>query len=269
MDVRFTVGEMAALNGISKQTLIFYDKQGVLKPKYQDNKNRYRYYTADQLEQLDSILILRELGLPLREIKRHMDNRTPESALALLKNQHIAVKNRIERLQTIDQRISHKVQSLETLRQNPRPFAIREMKRQLLAVFPVEEPRGLLEVDIALKKLFQQANAADAAHFYQIGDIVGQKDLLNRDFVRFQYAFLPVIKPSKHLEIMVKEAGTYAVAYHYGPYTSAGETYASMLAQIARQGREPCSGAYEFCLFDSLTSRSPKGYCTEIHIRLR
>ena len=75
MDVRFTVGEMAALNGISKQTLIFYDKQGVLKPKYQDNKNRYRYYTADQLEQLDSILILRELGLPLREIKRHMDNR--------------------------------------------------------------------------------------------------------------------------------------------------------------------------------------------------
>ena len=63
MDVRFTVGEFAKLCGLSKQALIFYDKENVVKPKYKDRRNGYRYYTADQLEQMDSIMILREMGL--------------------------------------------------------------------------------------------------------------------------------------------------------------------------------------------------------------
>ena len=57
MNTRFTVGEMAKLNNISKQTLIFYDNEGIFKPKIIDPINGYRYYTADQLEVLDLSLI--------------------------------------------------------------------------------------------------------------------------------------------------------------------------------------------------------------------
>ncbi|WP_418657894.1 MerR family DNA-binding transcriptional regulator, partial [Clostridioides difficile] len=38
-------GEFAKLCGISKQTLIFYDKIGIFPPEYKD-KNNYRYYSV-------------------------------------------------------------------------------------------------------------------------------------------------------------------------------------------------------------------------------
>ena len=53
MATLFTVGEMAKLSNISKQTLIFYDRKGVFSPNYVDPDNGYRYYSADQLELLD------------------------------------------------------------------------------------------------------------------------------------------------------------------------------------------------------------------------
>ena len=47
----FTAGEFAAIHGMSKQTLLFYDKIGLIKPAYVDENNRYRYYSAKQMEQ--------------------------------------------------------------------------------------------------------------------------------------------------------------------------------------------------------------------------
>ena len=43
MEIRFTVGELAKLGGLSKQTLIFYDREGVFRPSYVDPANGYRY----------------------------------------------------------------------------------------------------------------------------------------------------------------------------------------------------------------------------------
>ena len=45
-----------------KQTLIFYDKAGVFCPREKDPHNGYRYYTEDQLELLDHILMLQGYG---------------------------------------------------------------------------------------------------------------------------------------------------------------------------------------------------------------
>ena len=42
MEHRFTAGEIAKLSGLSKQTILFYDKKGILKPDYVDPDNGYR-----------------------------------------------------------------------------------------------------------------------------------------------------------------------------------------------------------------------------------
>lgn len=86
MNTKFTVGEIAKLSGLSKQTLIYYDREDVFKPKLTDPNNGYRYYTADQIELLDSILILKEIGLSLKEIKEFMSHRNSDNTIVLLKN---------------------------------------------------------------------------------------------------------------------------------------------------------------------------------------
>ena len=56
-DNLFSIGEVAKYQNISKQTLIFYDKAGVFRPAWVDPANGYRYYSASQLDYLDTILI--------------------------------------------------------------------------------------------------------------------------------------------------------------------------------------------------------------------
>ena len=72
----FSIGELAGYQNISKQTLIFYDKIGLFQPAYVDPSNKYRYYTAKQIDYLDTILIMKAMGFSLGEIQEHMKNYT-------------------------------------------------------------------------------------------------------------------------------------------------------------------------------------------------
>ena len=70
----FTIGELAKYQNISKQTLIYYDKIGLFLPAYVDPENGYRYYTAKQIDYLDTILIMKEMGFSLNAIRQRMKN---------------------------------------------------------------------------------------------------------------------------------------------------------------------------------------------------
>ena len=74
MEDYFSIGELSRYQNISKQTLIFYDKLGLFQPAYVDPNNGYRYYTARQLDELDTILILKKSGLSLQRIKELLEH---------------------------------------------------------------------------------------------------------------------------------------------------------------------------------------------------
>ena len=59
---RYLIGEVSKIMGISKDTLRFWDKIGLLKPKYVDPENCYRYYTYDQFWSMDIIMCCRSLN---------------------------------------------------------------------------------------------------------------------------------------------------------------------------------------------------------------
>lgn len=63
-----TIREVSRLAGVSVRTLQYYDKIGLLHPsRYSDTG--YRLYEDTALEQLQQILLFRELGFPLKYIK--------------------------------------------------------------------------------------------------------------------------------------------------------------------------------------------------------
>ena len=267
MEIRFTVGELAKLGGLSKQTLIFYDREGVFRPSYVEPANGYRYYSADQLEALDSILILREMGLSLREIRAHLEARSGPETVALLREQHQAVQNKIADWTLIGRRLERKLESLEALAASRADGAwLVERPLEYLAAEPVEGARGLLEVDVALKRLLRRSVQEKLPHFYQVGDMVAREDLEAGRFLRFQYAFLPLQTARSGLGILEKPAGLYARRYHVGTYETMGRDYAALLAQIREAGYEPAGPSYEFCVLDHLAAGSPEDYVTEIQI---
>ena len=65
----YTVGQLATLAGVSVRTLHHYDAIGLLSPSDRTAAG-YRVYRHDDLEQLQQILLYRELDLPLDAIGR-------------------------------------------------------------------------------------------------------------------------------------------------------------------------------------------------------
>ena len=270
MNTRFSVGEIAKLNNISKQTLIYYDKEGVFKPKYTDPTNGYRYYTGDQLELLDSILILKEMGLSLKEIKLFMENRNSQNAIELMKNQQAKICNKIKHLKLISKRLERKIETIEDFNKNEMNIVfISNTKTQYLAIQSVKPPKDLLQIDISLKALLNRAEKYNYSHYYQIGAMISVENLSQERYINADYAFLPLDNKEVKEKIHEKPKGIYARCYHTGSYNEIGETYKKILNAINLNGYVPVGYSYEYCVIDSLISKKSDDYVTEIQIPVK
>jgi DNA-binding transcriptional MerR regulator len=70
----FGIGAFARVAQVSVRTLHHYDDIGLLPPARVDPQTGYRWYAADQLHRLNRILALRDLGLPLTEVRKVVDD---------------------------------------------------------------------------------------------------------------------------------------------------------------------------------------------------
>lgn len=61
--------------------LIQLHKIGIIKPVQVDAANGYRYYSAEQVQQLNALLELKALGFSLDEIKMITDGKTAKASL--------------------------------------------------------------------------------------------------------------------------------------------------------------------------------------------
>ena len=75
------IGEIADFFGISRKAIRIYEKKGIIKPVKVDTVNGYRYYSPEQVQQLNALLELKALGFSLDEIKMIMDGKTAKASL--------------------------------------------------------------------------------------------------------------------------------------------------------------------------------------------
>ncbi|MBT4932481.1 MAG: MerR family transcriptional regulator [Rhodospirillaceae bacterium] len=77
-----SIGELARRFGLSRSTLLYYDKVGVLCPAARA-ENGYRAYSEADCKNLELICLYRKAGLPLAGIKKIIDSpeRIPDQAL--------------------------------------------------------------------------------------------------------------------------------------------------------------------------------------------
>lgn len=91
------IGEIADFFGVSRKAIRLYEKKGILRPVKTDAANGYRYYSAEQVQQLNALLELKALGFSLDEIKMILDGKTAKAALLKMLE-----KKRQAWLETID-----------------------------------------------------------------------------------------------------------------------------------------------------------------------
>ena len=79
-----SIGEFATVTHLSVRTLRRYHEAGLLEPAYVDPQSGYRYYTAGQIPSAQVIHRLRELDVPLAEVKVLLATDDPRRRAALM-----------------------------------------------------------------------------------------------------------------------------------------------------------------------------------------
>jgi DNA-binding transcriptional MerR regulator len=99
--------EFAKLAGVTVRTLHHYDRLGLLKPSHRSDA-RYRLYSRRDLVQLEQIVVLKFLGLPLKSIGR------------LLKSEPASLPDVLERQQMVladkRQELDHTIEAIRAAR---------------------------------------------------------------------------------------------------------------------------------------------------------
>jgi DNA-binding transcriptional MerR regulator len=94
--VDYTVGQVAALSGVTVRTLHHYDEIGLLRPSGRSAAG-YRQYGQADLDRLQQVLSYRELGFALDDIVTVLDDPDVDRS-DHLRRQHRLVTERVERL---------------------------------------------------------------------------------------------------------------------------------------------------------------------------
>ena len=88
--------EFAKMCHTTKDTLIFYDRIGVFKPAFVDNK-KYRYYEVRQAVQFAFLSHLRDIGFSLEEIKDFIQHPNEEKFIKRLEERSEAFREEIQK----------------------------------------------------------------------------------------------------------------------------------------------------------------------------
>jgi MerR family transcriptional regulator, copper efflux regulator len=111
------ISELSEKTGVSKHTIRFYEKAGLLQTDMAARgENNYRQYTEVAIEQLNFINGAKTLGFTLKEIKQIMadwDSTSPEQAVNLIQLKLEQIEGQIEQLQQFKTSLIQKKAKLE------------------------------------------------------------------------------------------------------------------------------------------------------------
>ncbi|MEM7714814.1 MAG: helix-turn-helix domain-containing protein, partial [Cyanobacteria bacterium P01_A01_bin.68] len=75
------IGDFSKLSQVTVKALRLYDQLGLLKPADIDEFTGYRYYSVQQLPQINRILAFKDLGFSLEQIAKLLDDNLPPAEI--------------------------------------------------------------------------------------------------------------------------------------------------------------------------------------------
>jgi DNA-binding transcriptional MerR regulator len=113
----YKIGEFSWLSQVPIRTLRYYDQIGLLVPAHVERPSGYRCYAADQLEQLNRVLVYKDLGMSLREISRLLAERaSADDIRELVRRKRAELEHRVE---TERRRLDRAAARLALMERNP------------------------------------------------------------------------------------------------------------------------------------------------------
>lgn len=118
----YKIGEISKIYGIGRDSLMYYEDIGILKP-FRD-KNGYRMYKLSDIWRLNLIKELRSLNFPMKKIKEYLDDRNIESTKKILNKEISLIDEKIEELLRYKQNIMKRLDTINDELRNLKLYEI-------------------------------------------------------------------------------------------------------------------------------------------------
>ncbi len=267
----FTIGELANLYHIPKQTLIYYSNAGLLIPSFIE-KNGYRYYSVDQFHELEIILNLRKLDVPIKEIRAFLENRSPAALTRLLERQKAEDDRLIEAIREKQTAMEYLLSQLK--QQVGLPLGVFQTTwlptREIYASDPVPP-----DADSAARmQLFSDHVLSifgkDDFRNTPPGWIIRQSDFFGENQHRTWRYFVKVTSPKEEFPTIQIPAGLYVRIFFSGTYTkNYKELYGKLNEYLSRNHLEVSGDVIVQSIKDYWQTSNETRYITEFSLPVR
>lgn len=263
----YTIGEMAKMNFVSVPTLRYYDKIGILKPSYVNEKTGYRYYSQEDFVFLDAIQYLKLFDMSLGEIKEQFDNRTVENTLELYEHQLVKLRENIAAYQNIEKIIMHNIENLKTSRDAGFSDDIKIMDlEERYAIILSDSVMSDDEYEVAIRKL---SHNLYANNFQYMGDFIGIKSTEDINAGKFnivkKIGNMCVDKPEGR-EFITIPAGKYLRMCYVGVTEEINTAYFKIMEYTKEHDIITKGEVIEAYAIDCMYTKNPKEYVAIIDI---
>lgn len=224
-----TIGQFAALHGINKKTLMWYDEIGLFKPAAINPENGYRYYNYYQSPILETILLLRELDVPINEIQIFMKNRSAENLKCLLDEKITALDHNIIHLQAIRKTLCNHYHNMVTLlTMDLSEISIIEKEERYLVTVDIDKNISFekeVELITAETAKYQLGRLHDASY----GSMISVVSLKNGNFDNYSKLFIEIPFLTQKDNLHIQPKGNYIRAFHKGGWDKIPLRYQAIL----------------------------------------
>lgn len=262
------IGEFARICRTTKETLLHYDRKGLLKPKYVAD-NGYRGYGAEQYFDFDFISLLKEAGCTLEEIKKHRSVIKESGYLKFL-------KERIAFLHEEHARLTHRISMLTGLASMAEKAATSnfdmlffENRQSEKVLFYSVDPEKMINRELSvecysncLMHSLSQKNTVDLT----LGIVIPQRYAVKKCF-RPCYLFRKILEKEDG-DIREIQDGRYACIFHHGDIESHICLFTDMMDKIKKMNLKILSDVYVYDQMSYVLPTTDTTYTAEyiVHI---
>ncbi|MDO4553442.1 MAG: MerR family transcriptional regulator [Bacillota bacterium] len=264
----FTTGEFARLCGVKKQTLFHYDQVGIFSPEA-TGENGYRYYSYEQLETFDVISLLRDLDMPLKDIRSYLNRRSPQALLELLEQQRKEVSQKLEELEWARYYLDEKMRiTRDALAARPGVTGQEQLPPEHLITSPLGRCSTEKELAAAFAKHLQFCHSLDIYSPNGSGGMVPTSAPPRGPDYFYTFIFTKISAPRQHPACLLKPGGLYAVLCHNTGYGNIHISYRRLLDYVEEQGRKAGPFFYEEALLDELSIQDPEKHLLKLSVQM-
>jgi DNA-binding transcriptional MerR regulator len=261
-----SISEMASLARVTRDTLIHYDKIGLVHPVAR-GENNYRYYSDEQLALINIIHTFQSLGMSLKEIIEIAHTRTPESIVLALSEQTQHIDNNIEDLIKARKLLV----TLKTTIEDAACIdegAIKVCMWGSEGIFlgPQNDYSNGRTIQDNLLNFYQYCQKSEnhidlnySAWGMFSAERIRQGDWNGPDRFYFNNPYASDEKPE----------GLYATGYMRSGYGKNDKLYRRLIAYIKEHDLEICGPAYESYILNEISIRDPNNYLVRVSILVK